>query len=150
MLIIIDASVIISTLVSRKESFARNILRLAREKVVLLVICDETLTEIKYALSRDKIKKLRDYSSRVVGNFIAWYQYNGVYFSLIKQEVKISARDIKDNIYIQLAEKSNSDYLVTSDKDLLILKKIGKTKIRTPKDFIKKNKLLTNISKQRI
>lgn len=150
MLIIVDASVIISTLVSRKKSYARDILRLAREKAVSLAICDETLTEIKYSLSKEKIKKLRDYSSRVVGNFIAWYQYNGVYFSFKKNEIIISARDTKDTIYIMLAEKSKAEYLVTSDKDLLVLKNIGKTKIRTPKDFIGENRLLNNTSKQRI
>ncbi|HOF02224.1 MAG TPA: putative toxin-antitoxin system toxin component, PIN family [Spirochaetota bacterium] len=46
-------------------------------------------------------------------------------------------RDIDDNNILQLAEYINADYLITGDKDLLILEKYYNTIILSPKDFVK-------------
>lgn len=48
------------------------------------------------------------------------------------------ARDPKDNFLLELAEESQADFLITGDKDLLILEKWVKTKICNAKDFILK------------
>lgn len=45
-------------------------------------------------------------------------------------------RDKDDNHILQLADFINADYIITGDKDLLILEKYLQTKIITPKDFI--------------
>lgn len=45
-------------------------------------------------------------------------------------------RDEKDNFLLALAKDSGADYLITGDKDLLILKTIEKTKILTIVDFL--------------
>ena len=44
--------------------------------------------------------------------------------------VKI-CRDSKDNFLLALAQDGDVDYLITGDRDLLMLKKFGKTKIVT-------------------
>lgn len=44
-------------------------------------------------------------------------------------------RDPKDNFLLSLAVDGKADYLLTGDKDLLVLKKIGKTEIRTISEF---------------
>ena len=44
-------------------------------------------------------------------------------------------RDPKDNFLLSLAVDGKADYLLTGDKDLLVLKKIGETKIRTLSEF---------------
>lgn len=44
-------------------------------------------------------------------------------------------RDPKDNFLLLLAVDGKADYLLTGDKDLLVLKKIGDTKIETISDF---------------
>ncbi len=49
---------------------------------------------------------------------------------------KISeCRDPKDNFLLLLAVDGKADYLLTGDKDLLVLKKIGDTEIRTISEF---------------
>lgn len=49
---------------------------------------------------------------------------------------KISeCRDPKDNFLLSLAVDGKADYLLTGDKDLLVLKKIGDTEIRTISEF---------------
>ena len=45
-------------------------------------------------------------------------------------------RDSKDNFLLNLAVDGKADYLLTGDSDLLVVKKIKKTKIITWTDFI--------------
>lgn len=45
-------------------------------------------------------------------------------------------RDEKDNFLLNLAVDGNADYLITGDKDLLVLEKIEKTKILTYSEFV--------------
>ncbi|MBN1767986.1 MAG: putative toxin-antitoxin system toxin component, PIN family [Prolixibacteraceae bacterium] len=45
-------------------------------------------------------------------------------------------RDFKDNFLLNLAIDSKADYIATGDNDLLVLKKIGKTKILTINELL--------------
>ncbi len=54
----------------------------------------------------------------------------------IKSKVEI-CRDAKDNFLLALSKDAKADFLITGDKDLLILKKYGKTIILKLSDFIK-------------
>ncbi|MGZ5191833.1 MAG: putative toxin-antitoxin system toxin component, PIN family, partial [Flavisolibacter sp.] len=49
-------------------------------------------------------------------------------------------RDPKDNFLLALAKDGKADYLLTGEKDLLELKKFGKTKIQTISTFIGETK----------
>ncbi len=49
-------------------------------------------------------------------------------------ELKLS-RDENDNFLLNLAIDGKADYLITGGKDLLILKKVGNTKILTYSEF---------------
>jgi putative PIN family toxin of toxin-antitoxin system len=55
------------------------------------------------------------------------------------QELPIHCRDLKDDRLLALAFGGNAQYLITGDKDLLILngnRKLGKLKIMTVKEFL--------------
>ena len=45
-------------------------------------------------------------------------------------------RDAKDNRVLDLCLAAKADFLVTGDKDLLVLKKFRQTKILAPKEFL--------------
>ena len=45
-------------------------------------------------------------------------------------------RDPKDNFLLALSQDAQADYLVTGDKDLLVLGKFGKTRILKMTDFL--------------
>ncbi|RAJ25840.1 putative PIN family toxin of toxin-antitoxin system [Gelidibacter algens] len=53
----------------------------------------------------------------------------------VKSDIKI-CRDAKDNFLLNLSVDSNAEYLITGDANLLVLKKIGKTKIIEYSDFV--------------
>lgn len=44
--------------------------------------------------------------------------------------------DKKDNMFLELALASEADFLITGDKDLLVLKGFHQTKIIKPRDFL--------------
>ncbi|MBI3261092.1 putative toxin-antitoxin system toxin component, PIN family [Candidatus Berkelbacteria bacterium] len=46
------------------------------------------------------------------------------------------SRDVSDNPILALAKDGRAEYLITGDKDLLVLKRIGKTKITKPAQFL--------------
>ncbi|OGY17452.1 MAG: putative toxin-antitoxin system toxin component, PIN family [Candidatus Chisholmbacteria bacterium RIFCSPHIGHO2_01_FULL_48_12] len=52
-----------------------------------------------------------------------------------KRKVKV-VRDFKDNMFLEAAWAGRADYLVTGDKDLLVLGKFKGTKIVKPKEFL--------------
>lgn len=47
------------------------------------------------------------------------------------------SRDPKDDMFLTLCFAGHADYLVTGDKDLLVLRKFGSTVILTPRQFLK-------------
>lgn len=48
------------------------------------------------------------------------------------------ARDRKDNILLELAASGDADYLITGDRDLLVLNPFRGTEILTPREFLDK------------
>jgi putative PIN family toxin of toxin-antitoxin system len=51
------------------------------------------------------------------------------------REIVENLRDLNDQMVIATALSGGADYLITGDKDMLILKKMGKTVILSPRDF---------------
>ena len=49
------------------------------------------------------------------------------------------SRDPKDDLFIELAIDGNADFLVTGDQDLLVLQRVGRTRIVTPAMFVELN-----------
>lgn len=56
----------------------------------------------------------------------------------ITETIPTVTRDPKDNYLLSAALLWQASYLVTGDKDLLTLKKVGNLQILSPKDFTKK------------
>ena len=60
-----------------------------------------------------------------------------LYGKLVKVKIMVhQSRDTKDNFLLSLAVESKADFLVTGDEDLLVIKKIKRTKIVTWSDFM--------------
>ncbi|MBA3724497.1 MAG: putative toxin-antitoxin system toxin component, PIN family [Candidatus Levybacteria bacterium] len=130
MLLILDSSAIISVLVSDRKSYTRDILKLIDEKKVKLISTEEIFDELKSTTKSRKIKNLTKYKPAKMGSFIAWYKYNVQLISLpAGQSASLASRDSTDNVYLILAEKEKVDFLITLDKDLLVLEEIKKCSV---------------------
>lgn len=128
--IILDTNLWISFLIS--ENFT-ELDELIKTKKVILVFSNELLEEFIEVVKRPKFKKF--FSKKDVELLLDTFDH---YADLINVTSQIGlCRDEKDNFLLNLSMDGKADYLVTGDKDLLVLEKVNKTRIITYREFIK-------------
>jgi len=132
--IILDTNLWISFLISKKLN---QIDTLIESNKITLVFSNELMEEFIEVVSRPKFKKY--FSKNDIQKLLIYFDKYGKLFK-IKSNVKV-CRDDKDNFLLNLSIDSKADYLITGDKDLLILEKIENTKIINFTDFIKEIKV---------
>ena len=127
--IILDTNWQISLIIVR---FQNKLASVINNPNIELISCDELEAEIKKVLAENKIRKYTD--AQTTEEF--WYYYfEVVKYHKIKSSVILS-RDKKDNFLLALAKDSKADFLITGDKDLLVLKKFENTSIVTLPQFL--------------
>jgi len=133
--IVVDTNILISGLFGIKDSPSFQILSAIRREKIILVTTQIILKEVNEVINRERIIKLTKMTAEDRANFI-----NGLieksYISKGKQLSEIVSRDIKDDKFLACAIEGNADYIVTGDKDLLVLKEYKGTKITTPREFM--------------
>ena len=127
--IILDTNLWISFLISKKFN---RIDELIENKKITLIFSDELIEEFVDVVSRPKFKKY--FSKRDIEKILEYFDQFGE-LTKVTSDLKI-CRDEKDNFLLSLSVDSDADYLISGDKDLLVLEKIGETKIMTFTDFI--------------
>jgi uncharacterized protein len=91
--------------------------------------------EIKSTLSKERLKKyLADNSIEIF-----WNQFNALVTEIEVKSIITVCRDPKDNFLLALAKDSAADFLVTGDKDLLVIEKFENTIICTLTDLLEKH-----------
>ena len=132
--IIIDTNLWISFLLSKKFDFLDHLLNAEK---VQLIFSKELFEELMEVSTRSKLKKyFKKEDWKFVFNIIARY---AVFIPVISSET--GCRDKKDDFLLSLSKDSNANYLLTGDKDLLVLGKIGATQIITISEFQTKHKI---------
>ena len=126
--IIIDTNLWISFLIGRKLS---SLLDLMSYPEFQLVISTELIEEIHDVVSRPKLAKY--YTSENVNMLMKYMKDFSLTFEL--GNIPSRCRDPKDDYLLELALVSDADFLVTGDKDLLEVKKIGNCQIVTAMEF---------------
>ena len=126
--VIIDTNLWISFLLTKRFDFIDKLLY---GKKAELVFCDELLAELVEVGHRPKLRKfftLDDWT--LMSQIIEQY---AIYVPVISSVTL--CRDTKDNFLLSLAQDAQADYLLTGDKDLLVLKTFGVTQIVTIMEF---------------
>ena len=132
--IVLDCSTLLSG-IFYPRGIPREVLRLWQEEKIEICYTPPILAE--YA---EKIE------SRV-HKFGAELRVGLMWLEIIKQvgtlveleEIKHKlpkCRDSSDQIYLQAAAIAGVDALVSSDKDLLVIKKVAETRILSPREFL--------------
>lgn len=127
--IILDTNLWISFLVSNNLS---QLDELIVKKRITLIFSYELLEEFIDVVSRPKFEKY--ISKQHIEKILECFDQFGELIE-VTSNTNI-CRDEKDNFLLNLSVDSNADYLITGDKDLLILEKIEHTKILTFTEFI--------------
>lgn len=127
--IIIDTNLWISFLLTKDLSKIDSLLKGSH---ALLLFSQELLEEFVEVAQRPKFK--RYFSQQDIKNLLAKINTKAEFIA-IKSHIAL-CRDPKDNFLLSLAKDGKASYLITGDKDLLVLKKIGKTEILTITDYL--------------
>jgi putative PIN family toxin of toxin-antitoxin system len=105
---------------------------LIENKKIVLVFSEELIEEFIDVVTRPKFKKY--FSKKDIEKILEYFDQYGE-LTKVKSNIKI-CRDEKDNFLLNLSIDSDADYLISGDKDLLVLEKIKGTKIITFANFI--------------
>ena len=127
--IILDTNLWISFLISKNLS---KLDPLINEGKIKLLFSKESFEEFVDVVERPKFKRF--FSIKDIEQILNIFDQFGELI-IVKSKVSI-CRDEKDNFLLNLSIDGKADYLITGDKDLLILKKIERTKILTIKQFL--------------
>jgi putative PIN family toxin of toxin-antitoxin system len=131
MRVVLDTNVFVSAAIQSGASH-RIVQRLIRENSDELIICDEILSEIRDVLfSRPRLRKwiYLDDAKRYV-------EMLQLHFNFVPNPVFIIplSRDSDDDYILALAQRERADYVISGDKDLLVLQ-IPELSIVTPAEF---------------
>lgn len=127
--IILDTNWYISASINRKSR--RLVYNILSDKHFTIFYSRELLHEYQQVIRRRKFNRI--ISEPQVLRFLTLLLPRMVETE-IGEHVNQS-RDIKDNYLLAMALESQADYLVTGDRDLLVLEKIGVTKIVSMHQF---------------
>lgn len=127
--LIIDTNLWVSFIISNKQNQLDDLLFTKKARLLFSV---ELIAEIESTIAKPKLKKyfdpdaLKDMLSAIEP-----------FTDLVEVKSTVAVcRDPKDNFLLALAKDGKADYLITGDKDLLELRKFGKTKIITITNFL--------------
>ncbi|MDP1841895.1 MAG: putative toxin-antitoxin system toxin component, PIN family [Sediminibacterium sp.] len=127
--IIIDTNLWISYLLTRDLS---KIDELLKSNHATILFSQELLEEFLEVANRPKFKKY--FSESDIKNLLANIN-DKAEFIKIKSIINV-CRDPKDNFLLSIAKDGKATHLITGDRDLLVLKKIGKTEIITIAEYL--------------
>ena len=129
--IIIDTNVIISSLISRSFPF-RIIHEIVFEYKTRTFLSEDILAEYSNVIARDKFSGYIDFKSNA--NFLISFLIEFSVYINPSERLNI-AKDPDENKFLELANETNADYIISGNiKDFGLLK-FGNTKIVTPKEF---------------
>ena len=134
MKVILDTSVIVSGLISPKEPPAKTIARWLQNNFTLLYT-QAMLAELEDVLNCAWLhERLRRAPNRIP-EFLEAVKLLG---QLVTGYVNVTGqiRDPFDEMFLACAVLGRADYLVSGDKDLLILGEFQQTQILTPVQFL--------------
>lgn len=127
---VIDTNVWISSLLASGPP--RAIVQALARNEFTLITADELVDEFVRVASREKFAALITKENAEV--LLLMIEEKAIYTNV--SAVPALSRDPKDDVYLACAKAANADYLVTGDRDLLVLKEHSGTRIVTPAEFL--------------
>ena len=127
--VIIDTNLWISFLITKDLSKLDKILS---DKLATLLYSQKLIDEFTEVAQRPKFR--RYFSDSDLQALLLAMSDRAIFID-VSSTVNV-CRDEKDNFLLALAKDGKASHLITGDKDLLILKNFGKTKILTITEYL--------------
>jgi putative PIN family toxin of toxin-antitoxin system len=115
MRVVVDTNIFVSLLIRPGEalsSFAEHL-----DKHATILYSTETLTELVDVMRRRKFQAYT--TAEEVAAFVQWIITTGELVAV--DEVPVVSRDPKDDKFLAVAVVGSADYLISGDKDLLVV-----------------------------
>ncbi|MDR0232309.1 MAG: putative toxin-antitoxin system toxin component, PIN family [Dysgonamonadaceae bacterium] len=129
--IIIDTNLWISLLIGKKMSEMRA---LCNSEIVSVYICEELMAEFVRIASCEKIRKYAP--EERIRETVNLMKSSCIEVPIKNTIVSSPLRDVNDLYLLAFADTIKADYILTGDKDLLILQSHNQTKIVTYNEFV--------------
>jgi putative PIN family toxin of toxin-antitoxin system len=136
--VLVDTNVFVSYLLSHpsRTSAVRNIVDVVLSGAVTLLLPEALLAELLGVLTTRPYFTSR-ISNRIATEFIGALRARAELLPAIHpDEVPPVLRDPKDDYLLAYALLGRADYLVTGDRDLLVLERVEQLRIVTPGEFV--------------
>ena len=130
--VIIDTNLWISFLLTKDLSKFDSIIA---GNEITLIFSQELVDEIVEVTQRSKFRRYFELDD--VESLMVKIKARAIFIE-VTSEIN-ACRDPKENFLLSLSVDGNATHLLTGDKDLLILKKFGKTKILTITEYLAKS-----------
>ncbi|GHT20988.1 putative toxin-antitoxin system toxin component, PIN family [Bacteroidia bacterium] len=126
--VIIDTNLWISFLIGKN---LHHLLQDILDEQLVVVTSKEQLKELLSTVAKPKLEKY--FHPEQVASFFSFLNEYAI-FAPVTSTVTV-CRDAKDNFLLALAKDSLANYLITGDKDLLVIKKFEETQIVTIAEY---------------
>ena len=136
---VVDTNVLVSGLLFPR-GYPYTLLKLGITKKFELITSKELFTELSDTISIPRMMSRYDLDRESIDNQLRVIQAASTFVTPALTK-NVFVRDPKDVIVIATAESGKADYLISGDKDLLVVKnntKLGKLGIVTAREFISK------------
>lgn len=132
--IVLDTSALISVFFSKGRNYVHDILDLIAEGELEAFVCNETINELLLVMQRSK----NNPSVKEPNGLMLSYLQNYLDVCQVVEDIDVVSicRDKGDDKFLSLSKKANADYLITIDKDLLVLESFQGTKVCRPGEFL--------------
>jgi uncharacterized protein len=130
--VVIDNNVLFASFLFDSGN-CNKIMQMVTDGEIKNYISIEMLSEFE-----EKLKKKFEVDNNTVQELLTFTIFISQFINIT---VKIEkARDVKDNMVLETAVSADANYIITGDKDLLVLNEFKGIKIISPHDFLKKFK----------
>src|SRR3954462_5095835 len=133
--VVVDTNVLVSGLFGIENTPPLKILTAIRKQKIILVTSAVIMEEVSTVINREKITKkihLNEEERKVfIDELIARSDVTAG-----KQLARNFGRDIKDDKFLACGVEGEADYIITGDRDLLVLTGYEGIKIITPRAFV--------------
>ena len=128
--VIFDTNIWISFLIGKQFASMKELLVTA---AIQPIFSDQLLAELLTTTQKPKLQKY--FQKDQVDNLMIFLREIGEIIE--SNSIVFACRDPKDNYLLALAKDSNADFLITGDRDLLVLERFNLAQILTYQDFLK-------------
>jgi putative PIN family toxin of toxin-antitoxin system len=127
---VIDTNTLVSSILIASSIPDRAVKLIRHSGIILISVA--TIEELQKVMNRPKFDKYVDPEIR--SEFIAQLIQQSELVEI--NEPIIACRDPKDDKFLEVAVNGKADYLITGDRDLLVLHPFRNIQILTPADFL--------------